>query len=358
MRKHVLFFVHGMGSYVNASGTANNDWSKAAVKALKEQYNKYAILKSIPFESRFDIVHINYDTEFSKLLKRWDEEAAKILASGNAGAPEVVRLIGWLEGGSQIDENFAWTHVSDVILYRFFSLVRQRIKIHVANQFRNTLAPNADGAVTSWSVIAHSLGTIVTHDVLHALDSTTPNQAGISILDSMVPSANVVCMICNVSKVMENDLDVYDSLVVPSSAVKTHSACFNYLSCNNKWDPFVVLEPFEPSGTIPWDVARANATFLDIETENVHDINVHSVNNLLVNPSVHIPLLEALCGMGSILDNEKQEAIEQFTNIPDETIEDAFDALIEEFEGEELADLEEWTDLIGKLYARWNVKHA
>jgi len=49
MRKHVLFFVHGMGSYVNASGTPNHSWSKAAVKALKEQYNQYAILKLAPF---------------------------------------------------------------------------------------------------------------------------------------------------------------------------------------------------------------------------------------------------------------------------------------------------------------------
>ncbi len=48
MRKHVLFFVHGMGSYVNASGTPNHSWSKAAVKALKEQYNQYAMLKLAP----------------------------------------------------------------------------------------------------------------------------------------------------------------------------------------------------------------------------------------------------------------------------------------------------------------------
>ena len=250
MRKHVLFFVHGMGSYVTASGTASHAWSKAAAKSLKEQYNKYLILKSVPFEDRFDVVHVNYDTEFNKLLKRWEEEASKILASGDASAPDVKKLLSWLKGGGQTDNNFAWTHASDVILYRHFSLVRQRIKTHVANQFRNALAPNADGAVTSWSVIAHSLGTIVTHDVLHALDSTTPNEAGVSILDSMVPSANAVCMIANVCKVMENDVDVYESLVVPSSAVKPQSACFNYLSCNNKWDPFVNAVPFDPTGQI------------------------------------------------------------------------------------------------------------
>ena len=46
MRKHVLFLVHGMGAYVNPSGTPIHSWSKAALKALKEQYNHYAILKT------------------------------------------------------------------------------------------------------------------------------------------------------------------------------------------------------------------------------------------------------------------------------------------------------------------------
>ena len=55
MRKHVLFFVHGMGPYVNASGTPKHAWSKAAAKALKQQYNRYALLKAIPFEDRFEV---------------------------------------------------------------------------------------------------------------------------------------------------------------------------------------------------------------------------------------------------------------------------------------------------------------
>ena len=337
-----------MGSYVNASGAASHSWSKAAAKTLKNLYDQYFILQLIPFDDRFEVVHINYDTEFHKLLKRWDDEAQKILASGNASAPDVAKMISWLDGGSQIDNNFAWTHASDVILYRYFSLVRQRIKIHVANQIRNALAPNADGAVTSWSVIAHSLGTIVTHDVLHALDSTTPGEAGVSILDSMVPSANVVAMIANVTKVLENDVDVYDSLVVPSSAVKMQSACFSYMSCNNKWDPFVFPVAFEPGGMVAWDVALANETFLDVEIENVHEMNVHSIDNYLVNPAVHIPLLEQMCGIGSILDTEKQKAFDEFDNIPDEALEDAFDLLMVEFEDAE------WIELVGGLYAKWN----
>jgi hypothetical protein len=353
MRKHVLFFVHGMGSYVTASGSPSHAWSRAAAKSLKEQYDKYLLLGSIPFDDRFDVVHINYDTVFHKLLKRWDDEASRILASGDAAAPEVQDMLGWLTDSSSGTDNFAWTHASDVVLYWFFSLVRQRIKTHVANQFRNVLAPNSEGAVTSWSVIAHSLGTTVTHDVLHALDSTTPNEAGISILDSMVPSANAVCMIANVSKIMQTDIDVYDeSLVVPSSAIRPSTACFNYLSFNNIWDPFVTPDPFDPRGNPSWDVAESNDTFLDVEIENVHEKNVHSIDNYLVNPAVHIPLLERLCGIGSVLDSEKDDAFEQFENVPDETVEAAFDELIARFPEAT------WLELIGQLYSEWGLKHA
>ncbi len=353
MRKHVLFFVHGMGSYVTAAGAASHKWSKDAAKALKSHYDKYLIPSSLPFNDRFEVVHINYDTEFHKLLKRWDDEASNILSAGGENAPEVQALLGWLDGSSQINNNFAWTHVSDVILYWFFSLVRQRIKARVAAQFRDALSPNAEGAVTSWSVIAHSLGTIVTHDALHAMDSTTPDDSGVSILDSMVPSANAVCMVANVSKITEmKENPVYKSLVAPASAVKPATACFNYLSFNNVWDPFVAPERFDPRGIAHWDVARSNGTFLDIEIENIHEVNVHSIQNYLANPAVHIPMLERLCGMGSILPSEKDKAFEEFEDIPDAAVETAFDNLVDQFPDAT------WIELIGEVYGRLGVKHA
>ena len=353
MRKHVLFFVHGMGSYVTGTGSPSNAWGKEAAKSLKRHYDKYFIPRSRDFNERFEVVHINYDTVFHQILKRWDEESAQILASTNLIAPEIDELIGWLNGVSTTDDNFAWTHVSDVILYWFFPLVRQRVKAHVSTQFQATLAPNGDGAVESWSVIAHSLGTTVTHDVLHALDSTTPNEAGISILDTMVPSASAVCMVANVSKIMESDIKVYDeTLVVPASAVKPATACFNYLSFNNVWDPFVTPERFDPSGIPAWDVAEVNETFVDVEIENIHQANVHSIHNYLENPAVHIPILERLCGLGSILDTERQQAFDEFENVPDDVVEAALDALVEEFPGAT------WIELIGEIYGRWGDKHA
>lgn len=346
MRKHVLLFAHGMGSYVKADGSRDDTWSKKAEDTLKQQYEKYEIVSLVPFEDRFDVVHINYDTEFHKIVTRWANESGKVLSGPIPDDADVKKLLTWLQGGAKLEDNFSWTHASDVILYRFFELVRQRIKIHVANQIHAALAPNLDGAVTAWSAIAHSLGTIVIHDVLHALDHSTPNEAGISIIDSMVPSASVVAMVANVSKILETHPKVYESHVVPPSLVQKESVCFNYMSFHNKFDPFTRPKPFDPAGVPAWDLALANETFRNVEPENIHELNVHSIENYLVNPHVHIPLLEALCGAGSISASERQAAIDRFEDVPDTLKKQALEELQQELEGKS------WFQKVGEFIAK------
>lgn len=355
MRKHVLFFVHGMGSYVNAAGEADDTWSRDAAAALEEQYDKYKFVRRKPFDQRFEVVQINYDTEIFKLVSRWQTESQTILNSGVVSAAPVTRLVKWLDGGAKLDDNFAWTHAACVILYRFFPLMRQRLKIHVANQFQNALAPNENGAVSTWSVIAHSLGTIVVHDVLNAMDATTPNEAGISILDTMVPSAQVVAMIANVSKILEtSEAPVYDSLLVPQSMVRNQSCCFSYFNCNNKLDPFVLPVPFSPpASNQAWALAKANGSYVDISIDNVEELNVHSLRNYLVNPAVHIPLLEYLVGEGSITDAEKKKAAEDFDNISEAVVAKARKKLIAAVNARlgGQADAGKWFDLVGNYFA-------
>lgn len=341
MRKHILFFVHGMGVYVKDNEEPDNQWCADAAKTLKKQYKKYPSLVT-PFDEVFEPVYINYDTIFNNILNRWESEAKKITDSGIEAAEIATRMVGWLNGGAETDENFAWTHVGDVILYRFFNLVRQHVKITVAKQIHDALEPNDDGAVTRWSIIAHSLGTIVTHDVVHAMSSATPNEAGIPILDALAPKANVIAIIANVSKTLENDATVYGSEVVPPNS------CDVYLSANNKFDPFVmeellVPERFDPVGHPQWDSAITEKKFFDIEPANIHEVNVHSIDNYLVNPKVHIPLLRALCGPGSIPNSLAEKAYSNFKDIPLPDKQKALDNLVDQFKDES------WYDAIAKL---------
>ena len=341
MRKHILFFVHGMGVYVNEDDAADDEWGIGATKALKSQYNKYPSLVS-PFDEVFEPVYINYDTIFNNVLKRWASEAKIITDSGIEAAEIATRMVHWLSEGAHTDDNFAWTHVGDVILYRFFNLVRQHVKIKVAKQIHNALEPNGDGAVTRWSIIAHSLGTAVTHDVIHAMSSATPNEAGIPILDALVPKANVIAMIANVSKTLENDAKVYSSAVVPPIS------CDVYLNANNKYDPFVmekllVPDRFNPVGRPQWDAAVSDDKFYNIESANIHEVNVHSIDNYLVNPVVHIPLLRALCGPGSIPSSLELKALNDFEEIPFSDKKKALDSIVAQFEDES------WFEIIAKL---------
>lgn len=344
MRKHVLLLVHGMGDNVNDDGTPQTDWADNARRTLEDEYKKYAVLNAVPFEERFEVVPVSYDSVFNNLLTRWADRSRELRAVGVPIDGVVGDVFDWLDKGAKQEDNFAWTHMADVIFYRFFSPVRQRVKTCVAKQFKAALKPTTEGSVSSWSVIAHSLGCVVTHDVLHAMDTTTPNEDGISILDAMVPAASIVAMIANVSKLLENDMDVYDSQVVPPTAIKPNTACFHYLSANNKLDPFLLSGRFEPRSHPEWREAKKNKTFLDIRIGNVHEVNVHGFKNYMVNPAVHIPLFERIVGRGAISQAEKEAARTSFEDI-------AVDGLLNDVK-ELLKDsrAQSWFKVVGLFY--------
>jgi hypothetical protein len=153
---------------------------------------------------------------------------------------------------------------------------------------------------------------------------------------------------------------VYDSLLVPQSMVRNQSCCFSYFNCNNALDPFVQTPRFRPPADHPaWALAKANGTYVDIETRNVHDLNVHSVRNYLVNPAVHIPLLEYLVGLGAITKEEKKRAHAAFADVPDATLETALDA-IERRVRQELESVTDrpWFQLAGLFFSLLGTANA
>lgn len=345
MRRHVLFLVHGMGDNVGADGGIERDWHDRARATLASLYEQYRILGMVPFDERFEVVPIHYDAVFNDLISHWADQSAALKASGVPLTGIVERTFDWLDQGAQQDDNFAWTHVADVVLYRFFPLVRQRVKAHVGKSLLAALKPDSAGAVTSWSVISHSLGCVVTHDVLHAMDATTPGEPGISILDAMVPSATLVAMISNVSKVMENDISVYDSQVAPPTGIRPNTACFHYLNVNNRFDPFIVPERFDPKDDPVWKAAKQAKTFLDVRIDSVHEANTHSFANYLANPNCHIPLFEHVAGRGSISGSEKTAALESFRKVASDTLLDQAKQLLKNSRAPS------WFEVVGRYFA-------
>jgi hypothetical protein len=158
---HLVFLVHGMGVH------DAEDWAVPYIAALEEAYDQYQGLTDTPMTERFQFVPLRYDDIFSAIVNDWADNAEMLgAASAAVGAP-VSKLTDWMKGAGELKDNVGWTHAADVLLYRAFSLVRERVCVHVAAQMTQAIAKQiADtGGFSRWSVIAHSLGTAVIHDI-------------------------------------------------------------------------------------------------------------------------------------------------------------------------------------------------
>lgn len=309
MAKHVIFLIHGMGVYVDKEAKPQSAWFDEAVKSLKKNYNKYERTKKLfPFDQAFKVVNLEYDTLFHKIVSNWADESSKVGAAIGARSSLVKSLTGWLKGADDTDD-FVWSHLVDAALYRFFPTVRQAVKAHIALQIYDALGVQEDGSVKDWSVIAHSQGTIVVHDALHAMDIKTTSQSGVPLLDAASGRARCVAMIANVSKLLETDVNVYkETHVIPPSPGNTDSVCHHYLNINNKYDPFTLVRPFNPRGLSDWEQARAAHTYDEICVSHIQAANTHGFSHYLDNPQVHIPLFRAMLADAVVTKAEERDA--------------------------------------------------
>src|SRR5579871_1948386 len=147
--KHAVFLVHGMGVY-------QPGWEKTVVESITAAYNKYEFLKKVDIGDRFEFVPVGYDDIFQEIVKNWGDNAA-ILAKLPAGMvpADVQRLTSWMQSAGELKNNFLWTHAADVLLYRAFRLVRERVCASVATQIiKKVTQQYLDSQESSWSVIA------------------------------------------------------------------------------------------------------------------------------------------------------------------------------------------------------------
>ena len=116
------------------------------------------------------------------------------------------------------------------------------------------------------------------------------------------------------------------------------------MSANNKFDPFVLADRFDPQNHPEWKQAKKNKTFLDVRIDNVHEVNVHSFKNYLVNPAVHIPLFERIAGRGAISEAEKTDANAGFEAIAVDGLLTRANKLLNE------SNAQSWFNVVGSFY--------
>jgi hypothetical protein len=188
MSKHVIFIVHGMGRYgrIDDSGKYKPDqdgWfteAEATLEGIHDKFIKDTLGDGVAFKDRFKVIRIEYDSLLEEFRHDWELQAKEWSKLGLTDLADDLRQ--FFRGNS--DEAFLWTHVADVALY-----VAPTARAHVQTRFATLVFEGLrqaaqdvqqQGGVLRWRVIAHSLGTAVTHDTLAKLQSLAAEDAILS----------------------------------------------------------------------------------------------------------------------------------------------------------------------------------
>ena len=300
---HSLFIMHGMGRHVP-------NWAESTVALLHSLPARYGYTwfdANGSLDEHLDPVPIDYDDVFDHYVQSWGKSAQALGAQAGSEGVDISGILGWLEGADKTEDNFFWTHVVDVVLYRFFSIVTAEVRLRVRSQIAAELARQGEGGgIVQASVLAHSLGTSVAHDSL-ALLGTQPIESEDGLNRSFMLEnhrfANVF-MCANVGRVLETHPKVYQSVVRPPGSGPSYvDAYFNF---RHRYDPFPMVRAFGPVG---WRPSR----FKDRgDSEKVLQFNVHGLEHYLDDPRIHIPILRATVGEWSVTPAEELAAIAEY----------------------------------------------
>lgn len=291
--------VHGMG--VHEEG-----WEDEIRTKLEEVAGRYGAFRDDPTQlwSKIDLVAIGYDDILSQTLQEWRESAAGVLEFLGGieliGAPD----LGWLDVFADEDPDFFWTHVADVILYRFFKLQRRAIQTTVAKQIVAAVPEIGGRDFDRCTVMAHSLGTSVTHDSLHLLATAQINGLPSSFGPQSARFAGI-WMLANVGRFLQTDeAKVYES-VVRGGIRSSKSNCGVFRSYSHRLDPFCIPKRFAPEG---WDRRFNRVEVVD----HFRDWNIHGWGHYLDSPRVHIRLLNLAVGENVVKRSEAIQAVDTY----------------------------------------------
>ena len=296
MSKHMVFLVHGMGD-------AQPGWSSSVWKQLAEQYAGLEHDHLWPWDQSFSCHEILYNDCFDTVRQQWlDDMPAALAVLEAAGVNKTTRDKLQKLSDAQGAQQFLQTHVLDVILYRFVELVRDAVRARVGLQITSALLSVPSG--TPWSLIAHSLGTSVAHDTLHAL--YLPRENGIP----GVKPAHLVTMLANVSRTLQTDSKPYESLVHPGpggEGVTNH-----FLNVRHRLDPVPACWPFQPADDWPTTELRATGRFVHLDLSAITEPNVHAFEHYLRDPACYVELFRKLTIPELITDDEERSLFGDF----------------------------------------------
>jgi hypothetical protein len=216
-------------------------------------------------------------------------------------------VLDWLSSAGSDEKHFFWSHTVDVLLYRYVDAVTKQVRLHVMTEMAKALRDAMTGGqITEASVLAHSLGTSVTHDAL-ALLGTLPLGGSVAFTAAAGFRFTNLFTLANVSRVLETDPGVFTSVVHPGTQDEPKGYVRRYFDFRHAFDPIPAVRSFGPVG---WGSRFEAVTGLD----HLREFNVHGYEHYLDNPRVHIPILKAVFGR-KISAEEEEEAIAAYVPV-------------------------------------------
>lgn len=302
MSKHVLFLVHGMGDTVPG-------WSRPVQNLIKQKYNLYAVSNRQKFDSHFAFKEINYNHVFEGHIEKWKDNGAavtNVLEASGIDSDLLDTLMGFTSKTAR--KEFASTHILDVILYRFMKGIKSQVISHISEQLVGKL--NEAQTVPPYSIICHSLGTAVMHDVMQA--NLTTDHFPLSTAHGL---PEVYMTLANVSRVLEDsDSNVYASAVRPELKDRNKLyGCNQFISVAHALDPFTKVKTFKPAwkkgASKPLNNLRYDS-FQPVSISGLTGFNPHDFEHYLQHPKTHVALFRNLLTKRSIKNSELETQIE------------------------------------------------
>lgn len=295
MPRHQIFLVHGMGEF-------EPGWSDGIVQQLGGLFDSYPVLKEEGWREFFEFKELRYDQVFEAWRQQWRDDAASVagtltqLKLDSGAARHLVDAARAPTGNS-----FWQTHVLDVVGYRYMLAVAQEVWRELQTQMLAHL--QSFPSLPDYSVIAHSLGSAVAYEALHAMISATPSLPSGQRPVHFLAVSNTARLLWN------RTADVYDKKVGPS--VTDHQGlCNHFMNLRHELDPVCQVQSFHPPAP-RWfsEPSTAERVYTDVLLPaadiSSQQPNIHSMEHYLSHPLVHVPLLRRLAGADSVISTRQ-----------------------------------------------------
>jgi hypothetical protein len=287
--KRVLFLLHGIGRH-------DKGWSDEVVEVLKDKAAELETDTALGFSApRFqaelaeaEFVELLYDDLYQKFVERMlqrEEDFIKALKTAGFGA------LGKIFTTDASQKDFIRDNIFDIVIYYAMKEHRYATRKWLAAQVYARLIEHGIVDV-EYSLMAHSLGTVVAHDLLQemATESGSPWRWG-----SAFKFKNLF-MVSNTSALLRNDYPPRRSLVRPWlswEVGKPPGYIYRYFDFAHKFDPVCQLFSYQK-----YVDAEKTSRDVFVTVKHFQSPNIHGYTHYLSHPSVHMAVLNAVFGDG------------------------------------------------------------